>query len=499
MTRTPHADPNGRGAGWVRAERAVTGAFVWPARKVLEGSAGGAMVMLTAAAVALLVANSPIGDDYERFWATGMSLRVGGSDLFSDMTLRDWVSDGLMAVFFFAVALEIKREAVMGLLRRPQYVALPTVAALGGMAVPALIYSVVAAGTAGSPGWAIPIATDISFAVAVVAAVGPGLHPHLRLFLLTLAIVDDLGGILVIALFYTAQLHAGWMLLALVMALGAFACARMGYTSLWLYGLLAVGCWLGLHEGGVHPTIAGAVFGMLTPAFAVRSGDTAPATVHDLAAALLPRQAQAPKDITSEAALAQLQHLVSTSRSPLVRMERATLPLVALLVLPVFALANAGLRLTPDGVLEQLSRPVTLGVVLGLVLGKPLGVFLASWLACRTGLGRLPDGVRWSHMAAVSLCTGVGFTVSLLIAGLSFGDGALRKEAELGVLVGSVASALAGWVALRAVREVRTQAQSGDVRAVHTSPTRSSVDYLASSLSIAQGRVARAPGWRWRR
>ena len=455
MTQIRDADVAVARSGWARAERVVTRALLRPARLVLNGSAGGAMVMLGAAALALVVANSPAGEQYQQFWATTVSMRVGDSDVFAGMTVRDWVSDGLMAVFFFAVALEIKREAVMGLLRRPQYVALPIVAAAGGMAVPALLYSLVAGGTAGADGWGIPIATDISFAVAVVAAVGPGIPPHLRLFLLTLAIVDDLGGILVIALFYSSQLHLTGLLVAVATIACAYSFARMGYTSLWLYAVLAVGCWVGLHEGGVHPTIAGAAFGMLTPAFATRSGGsggTSSRTLHDLLAAALPQHADDPPDIDAEPALAQLQHLAATSRSPLVRMERATLPVVALLVLPVFALANAGLRLS-GGTLEQLSRPVTLGVVLGLVLGKPLGVLAASWIACRTRIGRLPDGVRWSQLAALSLCTGVGFTVSLLIAGLSFPDSGLRQEAELGVLVGSLASAFAGWLALRSARD----------------------------------------------
>jgi NhaA family Na+:H+ antiporter len=361
------------------------------------------IVLALATAVALVLANvATVG--YEEFWHTSLKLGVG--DLATDETLQHWVNDGLMTLFFFVVGLEIKRELVVGDLRDRQTAALPVAAAVGGMVVPALIFVALNLGGEGIDGWAIPMATDIAFALAVLAIVGSKAPKELKLFLLTLAIVDDIGAIVVIALFYGDGIEPIWLLGA-VSTVGVIVGMRQASVvrPLW-YLLPGVVLWICTFESGVHATIAGVVLGLLTP--------TGPVA----------------------------------GREVLVDLEDRLHPWSSFLVVPVFALANAGVVLDHASLEAAVTGTVAWGVVLGLVVGKPLGIMTASALAVRLQVGVLPAGVALRHLIGLSLIAGIGFTVSLFVADLAFA-GELLGEAKVAILAASVLAAAGGSVLVR--------------------------------------------------
>jgi NhaA family Na+:H+ antiporter len=367
----------------------------------------GGAILLVAAAVALLWANLPISGVYESLRTVvpyDGSLVVGPLDLHLDLDLATWAADGLLAIFFFVVGLELKRELVAGTLRDPARAALPVAAALGGMAVPALAYLAVVS-TAGGPGdldgWGVPVATDIAFALAVLAVLSSHLPIALRVFLLTLAVVDDLLAIVVIAIFYTESLQLPYLLLALVPLAAFTVLVQRRITAPWLLLPLAVLTWLFVHESGVHATIAGVLLGFAVPV--LRPG--VPGTC-----------------------LAQ-------------RLEHAWRPISAGLAIPVFAFFSAGVGLAGGGVERILTDPVALGIMAGLVVGKPVGVLTASWLLVRFSRVRLMPGVSWWDMVGLGFLTGIGFTVSLLIAELAFDSATTIEDARGGVLFGSLIAA----------------------------------------------------------
>jgi len=364
-------------------------------RAFLHTEAAGGVALLVAAVVALVWANSPWSGGYESLWSTELRLSLGGVELAED--LRHWVNDALMALFFFVVGLEIKRELVVGELRFPRTAALPAMAALGGMAVPAVLYLAVNAGRPGADGWGIPMATDIAFAVGVVALLGPRVPSALRLFLLTLAIVDDIGAIVVIAVFYSSGIDGGALAVAgaVVVTIAVLRRLRAGPPALHL--LLGLALWVAIYQSGVHATIAGVVLGLLTPAASAE------------------------------------------------RLERRLHPVTSFVVVPLFALANAGVAVAAGAFDPPGAAAVAIGIGVGLVVGKVLGVGGATWLAVRTGAGRLPSGVSGRHLVGVAALAGIGFTVSLFIAGLAFPAApALESAAKLGILGASVVAAVVG-------------------------------------------------------
>jgi NhaA family Na+:H+ antiporter len=399
-------------------------------RFVATESAGG-VVLLVAAVVGLVWANSPWRAGYEALWSTVVAVGVGHWSLSLD--LHHWVNDGLMALFFFVVGMEIKREVVVGDLRDRRAAAVPVVAALGGMAVPALVYLALNAGGAGARGWGIPMATDIAFALAVVALLGPRVPPSLKLFLLTLAIVDDIGAITVIALFYTDDVDVMALALAGGLALAIVGLRAARVTWLPPYLALAAGLWLAVHASGVHATIAGVVLGLLVP-------------VRPRAPAALAKEWAADLDDEPTAAeLATMSRLAGAAASPAERFEHHLHPWTSFAVVPLFALANTGIELTSGSLRADDAAPVALGVVLGLVVGKLVGIAGATWLAVRTGLGRLPEGASWKQLVGVAAVGGIGFTVSLFVADLAFPSAPeLRDAAKLAVLSASVLAALLG-------------------------------------------------------
>ena len=413
----PRSGPSGPGIRFIR-----------PLRDFLAAEAAGGAVLLVAAVVALVWANSPWKASYHDLWATELSIGLGDHVLAMD--LRHWVNEGLMTIFFFVVGLEIKRELVEGELRQPRQATLPVIAAIGGMVVPALLYLAVNAGGVGGHGWAIPMSTDIAIAVGVLSLLGTRVTSGLKLFVLARAIVDDIGTILVIAVFYTSDFDGR----ALAIAAALFA-VMIGLRALGVHGVvlpLAVGAafWLAVHESGVNATIAGVVLGLLTPARA-----TTPEHLID---------ADKLRDVSNVDAARETAALAREAVSIMEWLEHVLHPWSSLVIIPIFVLANAGISLSTSAIADAASSAVTGGVVLGLVVGKLVGVLAATWLALRIGAGVLPRGVDHRGLVGAAALGGIGFTVSIFVAGLAFTDAALVGQAKLGVLAASIISALVG-------------------------------------------------------
>jgi NhaA family Na+:H+ antiporter len=405
-----------------------------PVARFLSIEAAGGFVLVVAAVVALLWANSPWQASYASFWATPLEVRIG--PLLFEEDLGHWVNDALMAVFFFVVGLEIKREVVSGELRDRRAIALPALAALGGMIVPAGLYLAVNAGGAGVDGWGIPMATDIAFALGVVVLLGSRIPSSLKVFLLTLAIVDDIGAITVIAVFYTEDLAPQYLLGAggLVVLVMALQRSRVVYPP--VYVVTGVALWLAIYESGVHATIAGVVMGLLTPAKPLQSELDAQAIVDHL---------ENRPELTVEEVRAT-SRAITQSVSLCDHLIELLHPWSSYVIVPIFALANAGITLTGDA----FSGPsaILIGVMVGLVVGKPLGITAFVWLSVRLRFAALPEGVTWRQLGGIAMVAGIGFTVSLFVATLAFSDAQLQTDAKTGILLASVIAAVLGSVVL---------------------------------------------------
>jgi len=444
---------------WIESNRLIPRRFVRPALRFTRIEASSGIVLIVAAILAVVWANvAAFGDSYTTFWETSLEIQVAGLHL--EETLKDLVNDGLMAIFFFVVGMEIKRELVIGELRDPKKAALPALAAVGGMVVPALIYLFFVLGEGGQTlqGWGIPMATDIAFSLGVLALLGSRAPVGAKLFLLTLAIVDDIGAITVIAIFYTADLSLGW----LTIGLGGIAMISIGsqvnIRALSFYLTIGVITWFAFLESGVHATIAGVLIGLLTPARALytnREFDQTARRILDY----YPATSDDPEfqDLVEHEAIL-LADLARESVAPLNRLEHALHNWSSFLIVPIFALANAGVRLTGTDVGDSLTSSLALGVAFGLVVGKTVGVSLFSWIAIKTGLGRMPAGVEWRHILGVAMLAGIGFTVALFIAELAFTDAGLTDLAKIGIFVGSIISGLAGFVFLRFATAPKSEA-----------------------------------------
>jgi len=412
-----------------------------------QASAGG-IVLLACAVVALLWANSPLGEYYFRLWSTPVEVRFGNL-IDIDKPLLLWINDGLMAVFFFLVGMEIKRELLVGELRSPRKAALSMAAAVGGMVVPALIYVALNWGTPEIRGWGVPMATDIAFALGALALLGTRAPLALKVFLTALAIVDDLGAVLVIALFYTENLKVNALLYSLLFWGAMIAMNRLGVRNALIYFIVSLGLWYFMLKSGVHATVAGVLGAFAIPVrsridpelFIARVREylnqfDQPVTERTII--LSPEQQSAVEAIEREALRVQ---------SPLQRLEHQLHYFVAFFVMPIFALANAGVALGGEGGLNWTSR-VIWGVALGLLIGKPLGITLFSWLAVRLGLAQLPQGINFVHIVGVGFLGGIGFTMALFIAGLAFRGDELNY-AKLGILAGSALAGAIGFMMLR--------------------------------------------------
>ena len=437
---------------WRERDTFIPRAVVRPVQRLMELEITAALAVLVAAVLALVLANTPLRGAYEAFWGTPLRLEAAGHTVL-DMSLRAMVNDGLMALFFMVVALEIKREWVYGELRDRRAAAMPIVAAAGGMVVPAALYALFNGTGPASSGWGIPMATDIAFAVAVLAAAGPRVPASARLFLLTLAIADDLGAILVIAVFYAHGLHLGWLAAAAAM-LGLTVVLRvLRVRAVGVYVVVGVLCWYAMHESGVHATIAGVAMGFLTPAWSLLPPQHFPGVATRLVDEVRHRLGHGlthDEHALNHGTLRELRRLALETQAPLDRLEYSLSSWSAFVVVPVFAFANAGVAIPRVAPSEVLADPVVLGVGVGLVAGKTVGVFGAAWLAARTGLARLPTGVSRVQLLGVAVCAGVGFTVAMFIANLAFPrHPALVESAKLGIIGGSALAGLLGYLILR--------------------------------------------------
>ena len=408
---------------------------VAPIARFLHVESAGGVVLLLATVAALALANSPVSEVFLSLWKTPVGFSVGAFEIHH--SLKHWINDGLMVIFFFVVSLEVKRELILGELRELRVAALPIAAALGGMMAPAALYLAFQWGEAAQHGWGIPMATDIAFVVGCMALLGPRVPNSLRILLLSLAIADDVGAILVIAIGYTTELSLSalaWAFLGigLVMLL-----QRMGVRNLGIYVPLGVGIWFGFHESGVHATIAGVVLGLLTGVRPWVSQKLLTQFVQQLGGFL---QGNSWHDTHQRQALLQsVETAVRKSTSPMERLEAALHPWVSFVIMPLFAFANAGVPIEAGAFTDS----VAMAVVVGLCVGKPVGIVLISWLAVRTGLAKLPEGVSWGILAAGGVLAGIGFTMSLFIAGLALSE-PLLLAAKIGILTGSALCAVLG-------------------------------------------------------
>ncbi len=421
--------------------RFVVRRFVRPAQRFAAIEASGGIVLLIGALVALAWVNSPWDHSYYELWETELALDLHLFEIHQH--LGHAVNDGLMVLFFFVVGLEIKRELVSGELSSPRRAILPVAAALGGMLGPALIYTAFNLGTETAHGWGIPMATDIAFAVGVLTLLGRRAPAPLKVFLLALAVADDLGGIIVIAVFYTESLSLeaiGWAVavLALILVLN-----RGGVRAIGVYAFLGVLFWAAMLKSGIHATIAGVILAMLTPSRPYYTDEDFDATLERLRMEYTLARADGDHDRMQQA-LAQIEDLTAGMESPLDRLEHRLAPWTAFLIVPIFALANAGVAVSGEMLREAFSSPVTLGVAAGLVLGKPIGIFLTSWLCVRLGFAQLPANTSFRQILGAGMIAGIGFTVALFIAGLSFDNPAHLDEAKVGILSASLLAGLLG-------------------------------------------------------
>jgi len=435
-----------------RRESLVTRAVVMPIQQFIHIQGISSIFLLAAAVAALLWANSPWHDSYHHVWEMELTL----SQL--RLPVHAWINDALMAIFFFLVGMEIKHEIVHGELGDIRRAALPIVAALGGMIVPAVLYALLNYGHDSQHGWGIPMATDIAFSLGVLGMV-KGVPPELKVFLLTLAIADDIGAIAVIAMFYSGTLDGGALILGLVL-LGLIALLqKLGISQPILYFVLAVGFWIAILRSGIHATIAGVILGFMVPTTARFSLKE----FQEVGAGMVVRFRRALADgdeKTAKNLLGSFEVLVQSTESVSERLTRILNDWVSFLVLPLFALANAGVTFSAGIMRDLMTSRVAWGVLLGLVAGKVIGVLGFSKLAVRWRLAQLPNGVAWRQIGAVGLLAGIGFTVSIFISSLAFDSDLYLAEAKTAVLAASVISGVLGYLALRAPATAQQPAEA---------------------------------------
>ena len=389
-----------------RNERIIMDKTFSRIQEFIKLETSGGVVLMIAAIFAMIIANTPLSANYDLILGTYIKVGIGNFEIAKPAIL--WINDGLMAIFFFLVGLEIKREVLAGELSSFDKAILPIMAAIGGMAVPGIIFAIINWGTPENlNGWAIPTATDIAFALGILALIGSRAPISLKIFLLAIAIIDDLGAIVIIAIFYTSELSLSALSFSVIGFAAAVALNRMGVQRTAPYLLVGIVMWVFVLKSGVHATLAGVLIAFTIPL----------------------------KTKNEDEAL-------------LYKMEHGLHPWVAFLILPVFAFANAGVNFTGIGI-DDLLQPLTLGIAVGLFLGKQIGVFLATWIGVKSGIARLPENVSWKHVYGVACLTGVGFTMSLFIGSLAFTTADVMNAVRLGVVLGSVLSGLFGYVLLK--------------------------------------------------
>jgi len=429
----------------IKSPHVLTGMF----QEFFHSEATGSILLLIATVLALLLANSPWADVYFALLHTEIAVHIGPYNLVLDM--HELVNDGLMVIFFLVVGLEIKREVVVGELSTARKAILPVAAAVGGMLFPALVYVAANAGKVGMDGWGIPMATDIAFALGILALLGSRVPPALKVFLTALAIADDIGAVLVIALFYTAEVHwvplaiAGLLLLLIVVA------GRAGIRSGAIYVLLGFGVWLTILLSGVHATTAGILVALTIPVRARMDPEefltTGYAKLEELSGSELTTESMI-HDHEQLETIIDLHNAARCMRPVGLMLEEYFHPILVWMVLPLFAFFNAGVQFS-GRFFDALFHPVSLGIILGLVVGKQIGITFFAWLAVRSGQATLPEGVSWRLVYGTSWLAGIGFTMSLFIASMAFADPILVSIAKVGILVGSLICGIVGYLLLR--------------------------------------------------
>jgi NhaA family Na+:H+ antiporter len=417
------------------ALRVATPQLTPAVRRFIADEAGSAAVLLVATIAALVWANSPWSDSYVRFWTTDVSFRVGSHGI--DMDLQRFVNEALMAIFFCVLGLEISRERTTGQLQSRRTITIPALGAVGGMLLPIGIFLLINGGHAGGHGWGIVMSSDTAFVLGILALFGPRCPDQLRLFLLALAVVDDIGAIVVLAGFYSPSLHTVPVEASLGFVVGILVLRWLGVWQLTPYIFLGLGLWYAVYRSGLHPTLAGVVLGLLLPARP--TGEEQLKKVRIAGRALIEERTADRARMATQAAAAAVP---ATER-----LQQRLHPWSAYLVVPVFGLANAGVHLSGGALSAAYQSRVTLGILVALVVGNAVGISGATYLGLRTGLGELPGRVRYSHLIGGAVLAGMGFTISLFITDLAFSDPVLRTQAKVGILTGSlIAAALGAWV-----------------------------------------------------
>ncbi len=429
---------------FLSSESAAAKYIARPIQRFMGVEASGGIILLIATAAALIWVNSPWGQSYTDFWHTEIDIAIGGQEIFRG-DLTHFVNDVLMVLFFFVVGVEIKSELVVGQLRNLKYAAMPAIAAVGGMALPAIIYVIFNLGGGDLDGWAIPMATDIAFALGVVSLLGNRIPRTLRVFLLTLAIADDIGAILIIALFYTDNLELGWLFGAIAVAVAISIARRVRIWYAPFYYLLGAVLWWFTFRSGIHATIAGVALGLMTPARPLQPVEEARGAAKWLE--------EKPMVFMADIRWANFQ--IAESVSVADRVKNYLHPITSFIIVPIFALANAGIEISSDIVSDALRSEVTMGVFFGLLVGKTAGVTIFGWAAVKTGVGKMPEGMRWGSVIGVSTIAGIGFTVAIFVSQLAFGGGedgegeGIGKmlelsQAKLGIFAASILAAVIG-------------------------------------------------------
>ncbi len=414
-----------------------------PVSKFVSGKMMSSVLLLAAAIAAFIWANSAYSNTYFALWNTPVAFSFGNYGI-SD-TLGHWVNDGLMVIFFFVIGLEIKREILVGELSSMQKAALPAVAALGGMIVPAVIYLLINQGGPGSDGWGIPMATDIAFSLGCLLALGSLVPLSLKIFLLALAIVDDLGAILVIALFYTDKISLISLGAGVLILLVSILCNIKGVRKTYPYALLGIALWVAFLLSGIHATIAGVLLALTIPSRARYDQEMFRTETNTIMQSFPEKNFQIMLvDETQRKMMQQLKLTVDNLDTPLQKLEDTLYPLVSYFIIPIFALANAGVNMAQGSEGTSLINPISVGIIVGLFLGKQLGITLFAWLSVRLGFALLPEGVKWSQVWGVSCLAGIGFTMSLFITNLAFVDPIAIYQAKIAIIIGSMLSAVFG-------------------------------------------------------
>ena len=427
-----------------------------PVDSFIHDQAASGLVLFVSTAIALILANSPWRDAYHHFWTNSIAIQIGGFHLEKD--LHHLINDGLMAMFFFVVALELKREFVGGEFSDLRNAMLPIGASIGGMAFPALIFLfIVGPSSAEAAGWGIPMGTDTAFVLGLLALLGKRVPPAIKVFFISTAVTDDIGAVSVIALFYTSDISMSNLLLGGIFLVTLIVMNRLGVRSMRAYGLVGIGgLWLAFLLSGVHATVAGVLAALCIPARTKMNENTYSSRLRELADRFTAVSTPPSNILNTEQlyVIRKVKRFSAYAETPLQRLEQGLHPWVAFGVLPLFALANAGIEL-PASIGGMFDSRVTLGIFLGLLIGKPLGLLFMSWLFVRLKLGKLGRGVTWPHMAAISVMSGLGFTMAVFINELAFNDPLVREDGKLGILFASLVAATVGVLLFRLISRRR--------------------------------------------